>query len=48
MQNFSVDCSLDILKVGSGPSGPVANPDIAGAGVRNEHYMHALRVNANT
>ena len=28
MPNFSVDCSLDSLKFGSGPSGPVANPDI--------------------
>lgn len=42
MQNFSVDCSLDILEAGSGPLGLVANPDIAGVGVRNERYMHAL------
>lgn len=51
MQNFSVDCSLDTLEVGLDPSGPVANPDIAGVGVRMittcMHYL-PLRVNAKT
>lgn len=51
MQNFSVDCSLDTLEVGSGASGPLANPDIAGVGVRMiatcMHFL-PLRVNAKT
>lgn len=51
MQNFSVDCSLDALAAGLGPLGPVANPDIAGVGVRMiTTCMHffSLRVNAKT